>query len=68
MKTSPRRKTVVSIVEQYRESNPDVPSKAQQPKLDSDQWQALLLDSTFTLCPAGHNAETFRMWEALEAG
>ena len=29
---------------------------------------SLLLDSTFTLCPAGHNPECYRMYEAAEAG
>lgn len=35
---------------------------------DASEWQTLLLDSKFTICPGGHNAETFRLWEALEAG
>ena len=28
----------------------------------------VLLDSIFTLCPAGHNVEAYRLYEALEAG
>eukprot|EP00924_Labyrinthula_sp_SR-Ha-C_P008725 snap_masked-scaffold_2-processed-gene-0.25-mRNA-1 protein AED:1.00 eAED:1.00 QI:0/0/0/0/1/1/2/0/549 len=28
----------------------------------------VLFDSIFTLCPIGHNAETFRIYEAIEAG
>lgn len=47
---------------------PEMPISAQSPRLDAQEWQALLLNSTFTICPGGHNAETFRMWEALEAG
>ncbi len=36
--------------------------------LEPDRYQKALLDSRFTLSPAGHNAECFRTWEALEAG
>lgn len=40
----------------------------QSEEMDAGQWQDLLLGSRFTLSPGGHNAETYRMWEALEAG
>eukprot|EP00668_Euglena_longa_P029689 GGOE01037056.1.p1 GENE.GGOE01037056.1~~GGOE01037056.1.p1 ORF type:complete len:567 (+),score=114.69 GGOE01037056.1:42-1703(+) len=31
-------------------------------------YRDVLLDSLFTLAPPGHNAESFRFWEALECG
>lgn len=31
-------------------------------------YQAVLLESYYTLCPRGHNLETFRFWEAVDAG
>jgi hypothetical protein len=33
-----------------------------------DQYREILLTSKFTLCPAGHNPEAFRLYEACEAG
>ncbi|CAM9342394.1 unnamed protein product [Sphacelaria rigidula] len=38
------------------------------PNLDGNEYQKLLLNSTFTICPGGHNPESHRMFEALEAG
>jgi hypothetical protein len=32
------------------------------------QYLPLLLQSTFTLCPAGKNPEQYRIWEAIMAG
>lgn len=32
------------------------------------EWRHVLLNSVFTLSPAGHNIECFRFWEAAEAG
>lgn len=31
-------------------------------------YQKVLLDSYYTLCPGGHSFETFRFWEAVDAG
>ena len=31
-------------------------------------YRQVLLNSSFTLCPQGHNPETFRIFEAIEAG
>lgn len=31
-------------------------------------YRSVLLDSKFTLCPAGHNPEAYRIYEACEAG
>jgi len=68
-RTSERRKTLVDIVHDYSDSNGDVKSMpARGRPLDPDQYQTALLNSRFTLSPAGHNAECFRTWEALEAG
>lgn len=33
-----------------------------------DEYRNVLLQSKFTLCPAGHNPEAFRIFEAIEAG
>ena len=32
------------------------------------EYRRVLLNSTFTLCPDGHNPEAYRIYEALEAG
>jgi hypothetical protein len=37
-------------------------------KLNPHSYMEVLLDSIFTLSPAGHNPECFRMFEAVEAG
>ena len=37
-------------------------------KINQTVYHEVLLDSAFTLSPAGHNYECFRMWEAAEAG
>lgn len=66
--TSRRREELIRIVEQYGGRNPQLPIWSEAAGLDAAGWQTLLLDSKFTLCPGGHNAETFRLWEALEAG
>jgi len=36
--------------------------------LPSEKYRDVLLDSVFTLSPSGHNPETFRLYEAAEAG
>ena len=36
--------------------------------LPTSQYGDVLLRSAFTLCPGGTNEETYRVWEALEAG
>ncbi|CAB9516691.1 Transmembrane protein 5 [Seminavis robusta] len=36
--------------------------------LHTDQYIQVVLDSTFTLAPTGHNPECFRLYEAIEAG
>lgn len=34
----------------------------------AERYREILGDSTFTLCPQGHNPETYRLYEALEMG
>lgn len=67
-RTSTRRDELIAITRMYARGNPDMPCVVQSGEMDAEQWQDLLLDSKFTLSPGGHNAETYRMWEALEAG
>jgi len=46
-------------------------SKVNSPKttqVNSDDYMGVLLDSVFALAPAGHNSESYRMFEAVEAG
>lgn len=68
VETSPRRAAVVALVEEFSKLHPEVPLSYRPGDRNWKEWQTLLLDSTFTVCPGGHNAETFRLWEALEAG
>jgi len=37
-------------------------------QLKTDKYMEVLLDSIFTLSPAGHSPESFRIYEAVEAG
>lgn len=37
-------------------------------QLNTDEYMAVLLDSVFTISPAGHSPECFRLFEAVEAG
>jgi len=37
-------------------------------QLSTDKYMTLVLDSVFTLAPAGHNPQCYRMFEAVEAG
>ncbi len=36
--------------------------------LTPDKYRDVLLESVFTLCPSGNNVESYRLFEALEAG
>lgn len=42
--------------------------RADENKLNPQTYMEVVLDSIFTLSPAGHNPECFRMFEAIEAG
>lgn len=37
-------------------------------QIDSDTYTEVIVNSIFTLSPAGHNPECFRLFEAVEAG
>ncbi|KAL9179464.1 hypothetical protein ACHAXT_008754 [Thalassiosira profunda] len=41
---------------------------ARSAQLSTDEYVAVVLDSIFTLSPAGHSPECFRLFEAVEAG
>lgn len=53
-----------SIAKEWN-SRPNDPATDQLPTAD---YMEVLLDSVFTLAPAGHNPECFRIYEAVEAG
>ena len=36
--------------------------------LPTEAYRRVLLESVFTICPPGHSSETFRLFEAVEAG
>ena len=53
----------------YRDTElPPCPMVQSHGKISQQEYSNVLLDSVFTLSPAGHNIECFRMWEAAEAG
>lgn len=67
--TAQRRNKLIDIAVEYKETLPDgIRTHVEGPHMNANSYQQLLLDSKFTLCPGGHNPETFRMFEALEAG
>ncbi|KAL7551410.1 hypothetical protein ACHAWF_014601 [Thalassiosira exigua] len=43
-------------------------NNADTKQLSTDEYMKVVLDSVFTLAPAGHNPECFRLFEAVEAG
>jgi hypothetical protein len=51
---------------EWQSTIPEVIEKDQL--VPTSSYQEVLLDSVFTLCPSGHNPETFRLYEASEAG
>lgn len=67
-RTSARRDALIELTAQYEKDHPGVRFATSNTRVDAEQWQRLLLDSKFTISPAGRNPETFRTWEALEAG
>ncbi|KAL3815633.1 hypothetical protein ACHAXA_000404 [Cyclostephanos tholiformis] len=50
-----------------KEWHPDANSD-QTEQLPTDEYMGVVLDSVFTLSPAGHNPECFRLFEAIMAG
>ncbi|CAN0261209.1 unnamed protein product [Ectocarpus sp. 12 AP-2014] len=67
--TSSRRARLAEVVSDYQALHADLEIYASTtPNLNASQWRDLLLRSRFTVSPGGHNPETFRTFEALEAG
>jgi len=80
--TNYQRKKLAQIIEKYQKSTSETmpfyasmakswQRDANNPKndyVDTDHYAATLVDSVFTLSPAGKNPETFRLFEAVEAG
>jgi len=76
--TSPSRKRLASMVQKGGNSfgstfvhvTPAFAGNASEAKgfVAPDEYRRILLNSKFTLCPAGHNPEAFRIFEACEAG
>ena len=52
-------------IAEYWQPDPNNPSND---LLDTTSYIQVLLESTFTLAPAGYNPESFRLYEAVEAG
>lgn len=78
--TNEGRQHLAKMVEEQRDDN-NMPifttmakewtSRVNSPKseqLHTDLYIEVLLDSVFTLAPAGHNPECYRLFEAVEAG
>ena len=74
--TSPSRKKLAVMVNNgdfesiFVHVTPAFAGNASQAKgfVSPEEYKKTLLDSKFTLCPAGHNPEAFRLFEASEAG
>lgn len=60
-------RTLVTFQSMAKEWTNDV-NAAHTEQLPTDTYMAVVLDSVFTLSPAGHNPECFRLFEAVEAG
>ena len=58
------QKSYVSIAKDWKQYANDPRNELMQ----TTEYIKVLLDSVFTLVPAGHNPETYRMYEAVEAG
>lgn len=67
--TSLRRDAVINITNTYALKHPEIQVHLRRRgNLLPYEWHNLLQRSKFTICPGGHNAETYRMYEALETG
>jgi hypothetical protein len=74
--TSPSRKRLANMVAKEKLPNvfvhvtPAFSGNASEAKgfVPPEEYRKILLNSKFTLCPAGHNPEAFRLFEASEAG
>ncbi|KAL7542073.1 hypothetical protein ACHAXR_011503 [Thalassiosira sp. AJA248-18] len=78
--TNKSRKQLAQIIENQR-NNSTLPiftnmakewnrdaNNPRSEQLGTDSYTKIVLDSIFTLSPAGHNPECYRMFEAVEAG
>lgn len=71
--TARRRNLVVKVARVYRARHTNLTvfireGEGERAHATPSHYQRRLLGSKFTLCPGGHNPETYRMFEALEAG
>lgn len=66
--TSNRRERLIEIATRYATDHPSEKYAVDRTRLDAQQWRNLVMESRFTISPAGRSPETFRLWEALEAG
>lgn len=77
--TSPQRTVLSKIIDRNSDKYQDAKFlkiapvwpknlKLSRLHLQPPQYVEILLNSTFTLSPQGHNAECFRIYEAIEAG
>lgn len=58
-----------SYIHNSKEWQKDIPTVLENGQLvPTSSYHSVLLNSIFTLCPSGHNPETFRLFEACEAG
>ena len=62
--SSEKMSSYVAIATKFDKS----PNRVNSEQLDTLHYMDTLLDSVFTLAPAGHNPESFRLFEAVEAG
>lgn len=54
----------IHVIEEWAQD----PTNENNPYLSTEEYRTIVLESAFTLCPSGHNPESFRIFEALEAG
>lgn len=66
--TSVRREKLLNITLAYERQHPELQMLVGPPRMNSSDFQQILLNSQFTITPRGLHPETFRMHEALEAG
>lgn len=52
----------------YKEEHPEVEVEIGGPRRGPEDYQEMLLNTKFSICPRGLHPETFRLYESLEAG
>lgn len=68
LETAPRRSTLMEEAKSIKRTHPDWKAYVSEASINAGHYRTMLLESTLTVCPGGHNPETFRMFETLEAG